>query len=150
MPATAFKAPPNETSEERQRREEANKVGKDLVDDLKAKVDDEKVIEARIEESEKERNARQAQHTADERALQDLGRVKEIADSLERDEAAHLAKLDNAARRLRGMAGNPVKVVAEAVKAVAKRHGLSVTPEGLQQPKTLQKPGSFMYPFYND
>lgn len=138
---------PNETNEERARREEAERYGKDLIDSLETSVNDEDVIEARIDESEEDREKRRLQHVSDERMLADLGRVREIADSLERDRANYLARLDNAIRRLRGLAGNPNPTVRDAVMAVAKRHDLEVSPKGLTQPKPAAKPGHVTYPF---
>lgn len=138
---------PNETSEERQRREDAERLGQELVDSIAAHANDEEVIDERIEESEEDREKRRLQHIADERALSDVGRVREISDSLERDRADYLHKRDNAVRRLRGLAGSPIRVVRDAVMAVAERHNISVTPQGLAQPKSMAKPGSRSYPF---
>lgn len=140
---------PNETPEEKQRREEAERVAKEIVEDTKTKAKTEEVMDARLDESEKQREQRRAQHLADEQVLNDVGRVREISDSLDRDTASYLAKRDNAVRRLRGLAGSPVKAVADAVKAVADRHDLPVTAAGLTQPKSATKPGDFLYPFYN-
>lgn len=140
-------AAPNETNEERERREAAERAAQELITDLETRVDDEDVIEARVNESEEDREERRQQHIADERALADVGRVREISASLERNRANYLAQRDNAIRRLRGLAGNPVKVVHEAVMAVAKRHNIKVTPHGLTQPEPLAEPGDRSYPF---
>jgi hypothetical protein len=138
---------PNETSEEAARREAATEAGRELIEEQEAQQTDDEVILARLDESEEDRNKRRMQHTADERAQNDVGRVREIADTLSRDEAAYQNRLDNAARRLRGLAGSNVPIVAEAVRAVGERYGLKVTPEGLRQPKPAYKPGHSRYPF---
>ncbi len=138
----------NETSEERQRREDAEQLSRDVVEELDANQSDEEAILARLDESETDREQRREQHIADERAVADVGRVQEIARGLARDEIAYLNKLDNAARRLRGLAGSNVPAVTAAVQAVAKRFDISVTREGLRQPKPSRKPDDFLYPFY--
>lgn len=138
---------PNETSEERQKREDAERMGRELIDEIEAHEDDESVVEARVEEDEEDREKRRLQHIADERALAEVGRVREISVSMERNRANYLQQRDNAIRRLRGLAGSTIPVVREAVEAVAKRHGIEVTPQGLRQPKPAAKPGDFSYPF---
>lgn len=146
MPTTKV---PNETAEEKKRREDAEQVAKDLVQETKDKAKTQDVLEARLDESEKQRETRREQHIADERALNDVGRIREISDSLDRDEANYQARRDNAIRRLRGLAGSHIKAVADAVKAVADAHDLPVTAAGLTQPKSATKPGDFLYPFYS-
>jgi hypothetical protein len=138
---------PNETSEEAARREDAERLGRELVESIEAGESDEEVIADRVDESEEDREKRRMQHISDERALADVGRVREISDSLERNRANYLQQRDNAIRRLRGLAGNPNKVVHDAVMAVAARHDIKVTPKGLTQPKSMAKPGDHSYPF---
>ncbi len=146
--STLVKAVKNETAEEASRREAIQEYADELFAHIEDEQSDRDAILARLDESPKDADARRAQHIADERALNELGRVREIADSMSRDYTTYLNALDNAARRLRGLAGSNTKAVRDAVQAVAKQHGITVTAEGMSQPKTERKPGDLLYPFY--
>jgi hypothetical protein len=146
--STIVKPVKNETAEEAAKRAEIQEYADELFAHIEDEQNDRDAILARLDESEKDADARRAQHIADERALAELGRVREIADSMSRNHTTYLNSLDNAARRLRGLAGSNTKAVRDAVQAVAKQHGITVTAEGLSQPKTERKPGDLLYPFY--